>query len=258
MSGGSKSIQITVCIITLNEEEALPRCLESVRRFADEIVIVDSGSSDRTEDIAREYGARFVFQEWLGYGKQKNFAFELATSNWIFSIDADEEVSAELRESIMEFKRLGRRHPPAAFEVCRLAFYEGKWIYHGDWYPDWLPRLFQKYKAKTVGGRVHERIRVYGRRERLKGHLYHYSYKDAADREERIRHYADLWVQSAVKRYRRKILPLEPELRAAWRFFRAYIIRHGFMDGKLGLEIALGSAWETRLKYQQLRRLQCG
>jgi glycosyltransferase involved in cell wall biosynthesis len=258
MSRDSDPIQITVCIITLNEEEALPRCLESVKSFADEIIIVDSGSTDRTESIARAYGARFVYQEWLGYGKQKNFAFELATMKWIFSIDADEEVSPELCKNILRLKKQGRRHPPAAFEICRLPFYQGKWIYHGDWYPDWLPRLFQKYKAKTVGGRVHERIRVYGNRERLKGHLHHYSYKDAADREERTRHYADLWVQSAVKRYRRKILPLEPELRAAWRFFRAYIIRHGFMDGKLGWQIACESAWETRFKYQQLRRLQCG
>ncbi|MCS7063148.1 MAG: glycosyltransferase family 2 protein [Methylacidiphilales bacterium] len=254
----SDAIKITVCIITLNEEEALPRCLKSVQPFADEIVIVDSGSTDRTQKIAEEFGARFVYREWQGYCKQKNYAFELAQMGWIFSIDADEEVSEELCESILRLKRHGRRHPPSAFEVCRLPFYEGKWIRHGDWYPDWLPRLFQKYKAKVVGGRVHEKIRVFGRRERLNGHLYHYSYRDEADRRKRIEHYVSLWLESAVKRYRRKILPLEPELRALWRFIRGYIIRLGFLDGKLGWKIALGSAWETHLKYRQLRRLQCG
>jgi glycosyltransferase involved in cell wall biosynthesis len=253
-----ESIQITVCIITLNEEEALPRCLKSVKPFADEIIVVDSGSKDRTEAISREHGARFVFQEWLGYGKQKNFAFELAQTNWIFSIDADEEVSEELCENILRIKKQGRHHPPAAFEICRLPFYEGKWIYHGDWYPDWLPRLFRKYKAKTVGGRVHEKIKVYGKCERIKGHLYHYSYKDENDRRERIRHYVNLWLESAIKRSKRRIFPIEPEARAAWRWLRAYVIRRGFMDGKIGWKIALGNAWETRLKYQELRKLQRG
>jgi glycosyltransferase involved in cell wall biosynthesis len=251
-------MKITACIITLNEERDLPRCLESIAPLVDEILIVDSGSTDATEDIARHFNARFRRQEWLGYVGQKNFSLDQATHPWVLSIDADEEISPELAASIAQLKA----HPdaespdaPNGYEMSRVVFYCNRWIRHGDWYPDRLVRLFRRDQARFAGGRVHERLEISGPHPLLSGDLRHFTYGSAADREERCAKYAALWAQTAHEENRRAG-PLAPFTHAIARFCKGYFLKRGFMDGFVGWDIAMGNAREVWLKYHLLRQLQ--
>ena len=248
-------MKISFCIITLNEEENLRRCLQSIADLADEIVILDSGSKDKTQEIAREFGAKWEHQDWLGYVGQKNRVMARASNDWIFSIDADEELSPALREEIRALKRSFRTDFPAGFSMPRCVLYEGKWIRHGDWYPDRLVRLFQKSKSRFVGGKVHERLEVSGPVEALKGDLHHYSFKDAADHRSRCEKYAKLWAESRFESGKRAS-NLSPYLRAGFRWFRGYILKRGFMDGGHGWRIAKICAAEVFRKYDLLRQMK--
>lgn len=243
-------MKISFCIITLNEEENLGRCLQSCHDLADEILVVDSGSVDGTEAIARGYGTRWKHQEWLGYVGQKNLAISSAGNPWVFSLDADEELSPMLREEI----RLIRDGPStgvAGYSMPRCVLYEGRWIRHGDWYPDRLVRLFQRDKACFTGGRVHERLQLDGVVERLRGDLFHYSFKDSADHRERGRRYARLWAETQFENGRR-IGRWAPILHSIFRWFRCYLLRGGFLDGRQGWRIAQINSAEVLLKYRLL------
>lgn len=241
-------------MITLNEEENLPRVLQSCRDLVDEIVIVDSGSSDRTKEIAGRFGALWHDQPWLGYVGQKNKALGLATHEWILSLDADEELSPELRSELAALKAQPLDSSFAGYSMPRCVLYEGQWIRHGDWYPDRLTRLFRRGSAHFEGGKVHERLVVKGAIQALTGEIYHHSFRDAADHWARCQKYARLWAESRRDEGRRAG-PIAPWSRSAFRFFRAYFLKRGFLDGKLGLRIAAYSAREVFLKYQTLRNL---
>ncbi len=174
-------MKISFCLITLNEEKNLPRCLASCAGLADEIIVLDSGSTDATEKIARQFGARFEHQDWLGFVGQKNRVLSLATRDWIFSLDADEELSPELRAEILSLKNSGApSHNVNGYSMPRCVLYEGRWIRHGDWYPDRLVRLFRRDHARFAGGNVHERLEISGPVQDLHGDLHHYSFADAA------------------------------------------------------------------------------
>lgn len=248
-------MKITCCIITLNEEANLGRCLQSLQSLVDEVVILDSGSTDRTARIAADYGARFQFQAWQGYVGQKNQVLSLAAHDWVFSLDADEEISPELREEVASIKA---QEPPlevAGFSMPRCVLYEGRWIRHGDWYPDRLVRLFRRDRARFAGGKVHERLEISGKVKPLMGDLYHHSFRDAADHWARCQKYARLWAETQAERGK-TAGPWSGFSHAAYRLLRAYVLRGGFLDGSLGWRIALYSARETQLKYSLLRRMQ--
>jgi glycosyltransferase involved in cell wall biosynthesis len=247
-------MKISFCLITLNEEENLARCLKSCAALADEIVVVDSGSRDGTAQIARQFGARFLHQDWLGYVGQKNMALSLATNDWVFSIDADEELSPELQQQIAVVKRDSTVSDIAGFSVPRCVLYEGRWIRHGDWYPDRLVRLFRRDRARFVGGKVHERLDVAGAIRPLSGELFHHSFRDAADHWERCQRYARLWAETQYET-RRTATALAPLLHAAFRWFRGYVLKRGFLDGRQGWNIAKFSAKEVHLKYRLLRQM---
>jgi glycosyltransferase involved in cell wall biosynthesis len=247
-------MKISFCLITLNEEHNLPRCLGSLKDLADEIVIIDSGSTDGTEAVAKQFGARFIHQEWLGYVGQKNRAIREGKSEWTFSIDADEVLSPQLRDEIQSLKYEEAPSEVTGYSMPRCVSYEERWIRHGDWYPDRHVRLFRKKSGRFVGGRVHERLEVEGPIEALEGDLYHYSFKDAADHWSRCEKYAKLWAETQFENGR-KIGPLTPPARAMFRWFRGYILKHGFLDGSLGLRIANYCAGEVYLKYKLLRRM---
>ncbi len=253
-------MKISACLIVLNEEKNLARCLASVAPVADEIVVVDSGSTDGTVALAERLGARVVRQEWLGYVGQKNFALDQAAHPWVLSLDADEELSPELIDSIRHLRAArdgdvdGR---PNGYLVSRLVFYRGRWIRHGDWYPDRLVRLFRRSEARFTGGRVHEKLEIAGEHPVLAGDLYHYTYVDANDRAARCATYAALWAQTALEKGRRT-WPGLGLVHAAWRFVRGYVFKRGFLDGPVGFDVALGNAREVRLKYRLLRGLQAG
>ena len=248
-------MKISFCLITLNEEQNLPRCLKSCADLADEIVVLDSGSTDATEKIAREFGARFAHQDWLGYVGQKNKAMSLAANDWIFSLDADEEFSPELHDEIRLLKSAGEVGDNVdGFSMPRCVFYEGRWIRHGDWYPDRLVRWFRRDRAKFVGGKVHERLEISGHIVSLHGELRHYSFRDAADHRARCQQYARLWAEEKFEAGQ-TARPFAPAFHAAFRWLRGYILRRGFLDGAQGRHIAHFCALETFWKYRLLREM---
>ena len=255
-------MKISACLITLNEERNLARCLQSIAPLVDEILVVDAGSTDTTLDIAARFGARVVHQDWLGYVGQKNFALAQALHSWVLSIDADEEISPELADSLTRLKG-GAAHgsnaadspgAPNGYEISRIVFYRGRWIRHGDWYPDRLVRLFRRTEARFIGGRVHEKLELRGEHPILPGHLHHFTYEDASDRADRCARYAALWAQSAREEHRRAHLWSGP-LHALARWGKGYLLKRGFLDGALGWEIASGNAREVWLKYHLLWKL---
>jgi glycosyltransferase involved in cell wall biosynthesis len=250
-------MKISACLITLNEERNLPRCLASVAPLVDEVVVVDSASTDGTAAVAEQFGARVVQKEWLGYVGQKNFAIAQAAHPWVLSIDADEEISPELAAAIRRVKddpAADSPGAPAGYEISRLVFYRNKWIRHGDWYPDRLVRLFRRDRARFTGGRVHEKLELDGEFLTLPGHLHHYTYANAADRTARCAKYARLWAETAHEE-RRAAGPLSAPLHAVARFLKGYVLKRGFLDGAVGWDIAMGNAREVWLKYALLREL---
>ncbi len=247
-------MKISFCLITLNEEANLPRALASCRGLADELIVLDSGSTDGTERVAREAGARFLHQPWLGYVGQKNKVLSLATHDWVFSLDADEEISAELRKELLALRDAGPRSDVAGYSMPRCVLYEGRWIRHGDWYPDRLIRLFRRSQARFAGGKVHERLELQGSVVSLQGELHHYSFRDAQDHWERCQKYARLWAETQHE-LGRTCGPMAPYTHAFFRWTRGFCLRRGFLDGRRGWQIAGFSAREVFLKYRLLREL---
>lgn len=247
-------MKLSLCIITLNEAENLRRCLASAADLVDEIVILDSGSTDATAAIAAEFNARFQHQDWLGYVGQKNKVLSLAQHDWVLSLDADEELSPQLREEIRAVKTDEAAPAVSGFEMPRCVCYEGRWIRHGDWYPDRLVRLFRRDRVRFSGGRVHERLEISGTIQKLQGDLHHYSFRDATDHWARCERYARLWAQDKFEAG--KIAgPLSPWLHAIHRWLRGYVLRAGFLDGVQGWRIAGFCAREVHLKYRLLGQL---
>jgi glycosyltransferase involved in cell wall biosynthesis len=243
-------LPVSVCILVLNEEDRLERCLSSLDPFS-EIAVLDSGSSDGSLAICRARGAKIYEKDWQGFGKMRRELFALASQPWVLWLDADEVVSRDLAD---ELQRLFTS-PVAfdAFAVNRMVFFEGKWIRHGDWFPDWNIRLFRQGSWTMEEREVHECVRIRGKVGRLGGLIEHYTYRDWADRERRSERYAELWArEKAAKRVR--TFPGAPALRGAIRFLKGYILKGGFLDGALGARIALSNAREAALKYKLLRK----
>jgi len=247
-------MKLSVCIITLNEEQNLARCLASCVDLADEIIVLDSGSTDGTERIARQFGARWEVQPWQGYVAQKNWLLTLAQYDWVLSIDADEALSLPLRDEIKRIKPHELDEQISGYSMPRCVFYEGDWIRHGNWYPDRLTRLFRRRRAQFAGGKVHERLEINGKIVRLRGEIYHYSFKDSQDHWERCEKYAQLWAETRHEEGRRAGF-LTPYLRAVARWIRGYFIKAGFLDGQRGLQISNICAREVFLKYTLLRSM---
>lgn len=247
-------VKITAVIITQNEARNIGRCLQSLQDIADEVVVVDSGSTDATEQICASFNVRFTPHPWEGYDGQKNFADTLASHDWILSIDADEALSPALQTSLRDFKN-GSPADNEVFSVCRLNNYCGSWIHHCGWYPDEKVRLWRKGVA-SWDGVVHEEIR-YDRpviKKRLAGDLLHYTYYSVADHASRQVKYATLAAQKAHqqgRKCRRCTLALKP----LWTFLRNYIFKGGFLDGRAGFLVCKMSAFYTLVKYAKLNEL---
>ena len=244
--------RVSAVVITFNEERNIARCLESLRGVADDVVVVDSGSSDRTEEICRAHGADFVRQDWLGYAAQKNLADDRARHDWILSLDADEALSAELRRSILALKQGGEVR---VAEFARLTNYCGHWVHHGGWYPDRKVRMFDRRKVRWEGG-PHERLRGFTRGEvvRLAGDCLHYSYDTVEDHHRQADRLTTLSAEDLFRRGKRAGF-LKLHLGPAWKFVLDYLLRLGFLDGAAGFRIAWISAGATRMKYVKLDRL---
>lgn len=244
---------ISAVIITFNEERNIARCIASLQQVADEVIVVDSGSSDNTVRIAKEHGAQVSHRAWTNYSDQKNFANALAKGRYILSVDADEALSDELRSSILEAKRNGLQ---GAYSMARLTNYCGTWVRHGGWYPDIKLRLFPEEKARWVGEHVHETLQVDSAVETtlLKGDLLHYSFYSVEQHERQAEHFAGLAAKALHARNKRSSL-MRILFSPLSRFVQGYFFRGGFLDGKAGFTIARISARAKRMKYTELARL---
>jgi (heptosyl)LPS beta-1,4-glucosyltransferase len=245
---------ISAAIITLNEERNIERCIDSLKGCVDEIVVLDANSTDRTAEICRAKGVRFVQKEWMGYAAAKNFLNEQTTGDYILSIDADEALSIELRETLSRLKSEGL---DGAYSVNRITNYCGKWIRHSGWFPDVKVRLFPRDKARWIGEIVHEELDVDKGTETvlLEGLLEHYSYYDFKQHRERADRYSLMTARKYAEQGK-KCGPLKPFFSGVARFFSMYCIQLGFLDGRMGLMIAWISAQSNVLKYRELRRLR--
>jgi glycosyltransferase involved in cell wall biosynthesis len=245
---------ISAVIITFNEQHNIGRCLQSLQEIADEVVVVDSFSTDNTEAICRQYShVKFIQREWKGYAPTKNWANEQAVYPYILSIDADEAPDENLRNVILTLKETSLS---GAYELNRITNYCGHWVKHCDWYPDKKVRLFKKGKALWEGDFVHETLKVDVNEKitPLKGHLLHYSYHTLQDHRSRIEKYATLHAQK-MHAEGKTVLPGKALFSALWKFKQIYFFKLGFLDGKAGFNIARFSAQAVYLKYQKLNQL---
>jgi len=241
---------VSACIITLNEEHAFPRCLASVR-WADEIVVVDSGSTDRTIEIAEEAGARVIHNDWPGFAAQKQFAVDNASHNWVLSLDADEWLDEQLTKEIQRVIA-GSPDENVCYSMNRMSWYFGRWIQHGTWYPDWLVRLYHRQHGRWGGGLVHEGVKSHGRVQRLAGNLLHEPFSSVSDHLQRLDKYTTLWAGTRSESSRRQASVYRATLRAAFAWFRSYILRRGLLDGGPGLLCSGLIAFDTFVKYAKL------
>lgn len=243
-------MKISATIITLNEEAALPRALASLT-CVDEVLVVDSGSTDRTVEIARAAGARVVENPWPGYAQQKNFAAAHAAHDWILSLDADEALSAPLA---VEIRQLRTTEPAVAgYRFPRMAQYLGQWIHHSGWYPDAKVRLYDRRRARWTGDYVHESVQTDGPVADLSGDLLHYTCNSLDEHRRTTERYTTLAAAELKARgYRAGLaqLLLDPP----FTFVKSYLLQLGFLDGAAGWWIAMMAARYVFLKYSKTRQ----
>ncbi len=243
---------ISATLIVLNEERNIAAALQSLS-WTDEIVVVDSGSTDGTLEICSTFTDRILHRNWTGYVDQKNFAVAQAAHDWIFSLDADERLSPELVREIGELRRNGLKHP--GYRIPRVACFMGRWIRHGDWYPDYQLRLFDRRRGRWQGGRVHESVKIAGNSETLHGEIHHYTYHTLSDYLKRLELYSSLAAADYLQRGKRSG-PLLMLGNPFVTFIKAYLLRLGFMDGVPGLMVALMGAASVFFKYAKLYELE--
>ena len=250
-----QGLAVSACIVTRDEEDRLPDCLASLS-WCDEILVVDSHSSDRTREVAAEWGARVIERDWPGHVAQKEFAVREARHDWVFCIDADERVSKELAAEIeaRRSKGLGDR---AGFSVPRVSSYLGRWIRHGSWYPDRKLRLFDRRRGGWGGRDPHDRVEVEGPVEALHGELLHHPYRSLEDHLATIDRYTAITARELHRDGKRAHL-FDLVVRPPLRFLTFYVLRLGLLDGWRGLLLAYLAAHYVRLRYWKLWLLERG
>lgn len=246
-------VQLSVVIITFNEERNLARCLESIKGIADEIVIVDSFSTDATASISERFGARFIQHPFAGYIEQKNYALSQAKNDFILSLDADEALSPELIANILQVKSAWEAD---AYEMNRLTNYCGHWIRHGAWYPDRKVRLFNRKSGQWGGMNPHDRFIPVSpdKVKHIKGDILHYSYYAIQEHIAQGNKFSEIGAKAAFEKGKSATL-FTLLWRPSFRFFRDFILLGGFLDGYYGYLIARITAQATFLKYAKLREL---
>lgn len=238
-------------IITLNEEKNIERCLQSLQ-WVDEIVVLDSFSSDRTVEICRQYTEKVFQEKWQGYGRQKNLCAERTSHRWVLNIDADEVVSPECAKAIQDKLESIQAHP--LYQFPRKNFFNDRWVRFGGWYPDYISRLYDKTRISFKESSVHEKLQPDNDSGLIGEPLFHYSYEGLADYIDRLNRYSTLfaeeknrsgWTAGCTHLY----------LRPPLTFFKNFIVRQGFRDGFLGIFLALAAAFYTYLKYAKTRKI---
>jgi len=254
--GGIALISLSVVIITFNEEKNIERCIRSVIDFADEILVVDSFSTDQTEAICRRYGVNVVKNTFKGHIEQKNWALSQSKFNHVLSLDADEAVSEELKDSILKIRK---NWTYDGYDFNRLTNYCGQWIYHCGWYPDQKLRLFDKTKGQWGGVNPHDKFILKNgfTHDHLKGDLLHYSYCTISDHVNRINYYSTISAQEMFLGKRSATI-FTSISHSIWRFFSDYFFQRGFLDGYYGFIISVMNSYSTLLKYAKLKELESG
>jgi glycosyltransferase involved in cell wall biosynthesis len=245
---------VSVTIITLNEADHIADAVDSAS-WADEVIVVDAGSTDGTVDIARSKGVTVATRPWTGYIDQKNYAASLARHDWIFSLDADERLTPALAGEIRGL--LAAAPPLNGYRVPRVTFHLGRWVRTTDFYPDYQTRLYDRRAARWQGKYVHESVAVDGGAGQLKNELLHYSYRDLRDHLDRINTYSTLAARQMHEAGRRSG-PLALLVHPPAAFLRNYLLRRGFMDGTAGLTLSAVNAYSVFLKFAKLWELQRG
>lgn len=242
------AMRLSAIIITRNEADNIAACLESLS-FADEIIVVDSGSTDETVDVALAAGATVErTRDWPGFGPQKNRALDLATGDWVLSLDADERVTPELAREIQTVLASPEHD---AYEIARLSDFCGRFIRHGGWWPGYVLRLFRRGTARFTDTAIHERVAHRGPVGRLKRHLVHFPYPDLSTVLRKIDHYSS--AAAAEMRGRGQRASIWSALgHGSWRFVRVYLLQRGFLDGRHGLVLALTAAAGSFFRYAKL------
>ena len=239
-------MQISLVIITFNEADRLPAALESCLEIADEMIVVDSHSTDQTVPIARRFGAKVFQKDFTDYGSQKNHANQLAGFNWILNLDADERLSRQLVEEIKKLKQQ-QDTDCSGYHFNRRTSYLGRWIRFSGWYPDRKLRLFRKDRSRWQG-RIHEKMVISGPTGHLPGDLIHYTYRNMSDHLQRLNRYSTMQAEDLASSSKRLLL-LKGFLLPPITFVRFYIWKMGILDGFPGFIIALFSSWATAMKY---------
>ena len=243
--------RLSVILITKNEAADIRACLESVA-WADEIIVVDSDSTDGTVEICREFGAKVFEHDWPGFGMQKNRALGYATNEWVLSVDADERVTPELRAAIEAVLRGDGACP--AYRISRLSSYCGRFMRHSGWYPDHIVRLFRREAARFSDDLVHERLLVDGQIGQLDGELLHYAFDNLEEVLHKVNRYSSAGAAMMQQRGRTASLS-GAVLRGLWSFLRTYVLRGGFLDGREGFMLAVSNAEGTYYRYLKLMLL---
>jgi len=250
---GFETLPLSVAIITKNEEECLPECLASASMAA-EIVVVDSGSVDRTVEIARAFGARLYHEQWLGFGRQKQKAIDYCTQPWVLVLDADERITPELATEISGILLAGTTSI-AACSIPRKSFFCGCWLRHAGWWPDRVVRLFRRGSARMTDRLVHESLIVTGEIAELRSPLLHFTNRNLAQTLTKVNQYSSAGAEELARRGIRGSL-FKAVARAGWAFFNSYFLRAGLLDGGPGLAHAMTHAVNTLFKYLKLWELQ--
>ena len=246
MGNNSLKTQVSVCIITFNEEDRIRDCLESVI-WADEIIVVDSYSSDKTVEVCKEYTDKVFSREWPGYVEQKNYALAKASNGWVLCLDADERISEQLANMIDEELNAGDIEYNG-FLFRRHSYYMGRLINHGGWYPDYQLRLFRKDKGCWTGINPHDKVHVEGRKKYVKSDIIHFPYRSITDQLKTIDNYSTIFVDQMTMRGK-KFNILQMFIRPPTRFLETYFWKKGFLDGLPGLINILIATFYVFLKY---------
>lgn len=244
-------VQISGVIITYNEEEHLEKCLASLVDVVDEIIVVDSFSTDRTQEICEQFNVRFVPHKFEGYIEQKNYALSLTTHDYILSLDGDEALSDTLKKSILKVKQNWTHD---GYYSNRMNNYCGQWIKHSDWYPDRKLRLFKKGSGEWKGINPHDSYTLIKGKSQslLKGDLLHWIYRDYKEHNQKVEHFSTIAAEAYFKLGKKSSL-VKIIWRPSWAFFKAYFLRLGFLDGLNGFIICVQTFNVTFLKYIKLR-----
>lgn len=248
-------MKISAAIITFNEERNIERCLQSLKDIADEIIVVDSFSTDSTEEICNKFQVKFVKNKFEGHIQQKNYALELTSNDYVLSLDADEALSDELKRSIETIKSSGTHHE--AYSFNRLTSYCGKWIRHCGWYPDRKVRLWDKRKGSWGGENPHDKVQLAtGAKEvNLKGDLLHYSFESIASHVQTANNFSTIAAKAAVDKGKKANFIIHILLNPIYTFINKYFFKLGFLDGFYGFVICYLSAVSNFLKYSKIRQI---